>query len=226
MLLRNKISIITGGATGIGRATVETFAKEGATVIFCDINNKQGKIIEKKLQNKGYKVYFKKADVSKEYQVKNLINYTIKKVTDNIDLFHYNKAIANIHEFINNAQKFIIKKTISKKEAINSFKKLALIIQPFIPHLSEEIWKKFGGKKLAIEQDWPMVDKSLLIRNFNIAVQINGKTKEILSLTQELDKDSVVNILKENNKITRLLKNKTVIKTIYVSGKIINFVTN
>ena len=92
--------------------------------------------------------------------------------------------------------------------------------------MSEEIWKQFGGKKLAIEQDWPMVDKSLLVKNFNIAVQVNGKTKEILSLTQELDKDSVVNILKENNKITRLLKNKTVIKTIYVSGKIINFVTN
>ena len=95
---------------------------------------------------------------------------------------------------------------------IDSFKILSLIIQAFIPHLSEEIWKKFGGKKLAIEQDWPMVDKSLLIRNFNIAVQINGKTKEILSLTQELDKDSVVNMLKENNKISRLLKNKRIIK--------------
>ena len=46
-----------------------------------------------------------------------------------------------------------------------------------------------------------MVDKSLLVENFNIAVQINGKTKEMLSLSQELDKDSVVNILKENNKI-------------------------
>ena len=96
-------------------------------------------------------------------------------------MFHYNKAIANIHEFINNAQKFIINKTVSKKEAIDSFKKLSLIIQPFIPHLSEEIWKKFGGKKLAIEQDWPMVDESLLVKNFNIAIQINGKTKEILS---------------------------------------------
>ena len=96
----------------------------------------------------------------------------------------------------------------------------------FIPHLSEEIWKKFGGEKLAIEQDWPIVDKSLLVKNFNIAIQINGKTKDVLSATKELDKDSVVNILKENEKISRLLKNKRVIKTIYVSGKIINFVTN
>ena len=90
--------------------------------------------------------------------------YNIKKVTDNIDLFHYNKAIANIHEFINNAQKFIINETVSKEEAINSFKKLSLVIQPFIPHLSEEIWKKFGGKKLAIEQDWPTADKNMLVK--------------------------------------------------------------
>jgi Leucyl-tRNA synthetase len=92
--------------------------------------------------------------------------------------------------------------------------------------LSEEIWRKFGEKELAIEQAWPIVDKTLLVENFNIAIQINGKTKDVLSSTKELDKDSVVNILKENEKISRLLKNKRVIKTIYVSGKIINFVTN
>ena len=118
------------------------------------------------------------------------------------------------------------KKTISGENLKSAAKNLCIVIHPFTPHLSEEIWKKFGGKKLAIEQDWPTADKNMLVKNFNIAVQINGKTKEILSLTQELDKDSVVNILEENNKITRLLKNKTVIKTIYVSGKIINFVTN
>ena len=69
-------------------------------------------------------------------------------------------------------------------------------------------------------------NENLLVKNFNIAVQINGKTKDVLSAKKELDKDSVVNILKENNKISRLLKDKRVVKTIYVSGKIINFVTN
>ena len=169
---------------------------------------------------------YKEKNGSDDNKIKTDINNTIKKVTDNIDLFHYNKAIANIHEFINNAQKFILNKTVSKEEAINSFKKLSLIIHPFIPHLSEEIWQKFGEKELAIQQGWPKVDESLLVENLNIAVQINGKTKDVISSTKELDKDSVVNILKENNKISRLLKNKRVIKTIYVSGKIINFVTN
>ena len=169
---------------------------------------------------------YKEKNDSDDNKIKTDINNTIKKVTDNIDLFHYNKAIANIHEFVNKAQKFIINKTVSKKEAIDSFKKLSLIIQPFIPHLSEEIWQKFGGSGLAIEQEWPKINESLLVKNFNIAIQINGKTKDVLSATKELGKDSVVNILKENNKISRLLKDKRVVKTIYVSGKIINFVTN
>ena len=58
MLLKNKISIITGGSTGIGKAAVETFAKEGAKVIFCDINSKIGKINEKELRKLGYDVFF------------------------------------------------------------------------------------------------------------------------------------------------------------------------
>ena len=80
MILNNKVSIITGGATGIGKATVETFAKEGATVIFCDVNNKQGKINEKNLRKKGYNVYFKKGDPTWKAEnlfFKNLINYNI-----------------------------------------------------------------------------------------------------------------------------------------------------
>ena len=92
MLLKNHISIITGGSTGIGQATVETFAKEGATVIFCDVNNKQGKINEKSLRKKGYNVYFKKGDVSKENDVKKLINFTINNFK-RIDILFNNAGI-------------------------------------------------------------------------------------------------------------------------------------
>ena len=92
MLLKNHISIITGGSTGIGKATVETFAKEGATVIFCDVNNKQGKINEKSLRKKGYNVYFQKGDVSKENDVKKLINFTINNFK-RIDILFNNAGI-------------------------------------------------------------------------------------------------------------------------------------
>ena len=161
---------------------------------------------------------------SEDENLKIKTNVTVNNVTNNIELFHYNKAIANIHEFINYAQHLITNKTISQKNAIENFKKISLIIQPFIPHISEELWKSLGGENLAIEQKWPKVEKSLLKTTLNIAVQINGKTKDVFSSNKELDKDEVVSILKKNEKITKILNTKKIIKIIYVAGKIINYV--
>ena len=79
MILNNKVSIITGGATGIGKATVETFAKEGAKVIFCDINKKQGLLNQKKFNSMGLDTFFIQADVSNEADVKKMINFVVKK---------------------------------------------------------------------------------------------------------------------------------------------------
>jgi len=78
MILKNKISLVTGGATGIGKATVETFAQQGATVIFCDVNKENGIRTQKDLKRKGLETYFFQADVSKEKDVKLLYRYIMK----------------------------------------------------------------------------------------------------------------------------------------------------
>ncbi len=92
MILNNKVSIITGGATGIGKATVETFAKEGAKVIFCDINKKQGLLNQKKFNNMGLDTFFIQADVSNEADVKKMINFVVKKF-NKIDTLFNNAGI-------------------------------------------------------------------------------------------------------------------------------------
>ncbi|SVA00223.1 uncharacterized protein METZ01_LOCUS53077 [marine metagenome] len=92
MILNNKISIITGGATGIGKATVETFAKEGAKVIFCDINKKQGLLNQKKFNSMGLDTFFIQADVSNEADVKKMINFVVKKF-NKIDTLFNNAGI-------------------------------------------------------------------------------------------------------------------------------------
>ena len=92
MILKNKITLITGGSTGIGRATVETFAKQGATVIFCDINKNKGNLLQKNLQKNGFRTFFFKADVSKEEEVKLLYSY-IKKKFKTIDIVFNNAGI-------------------------------------------------------------------------------------------------------------------------------------
>ena len=88
MILNNKISIITGGATGIGKATVETFAKEGAKVIFCDTNKKQGLLNQKKFNSMGLDTFFIQADVSNEADVKKMINFVVKKFNKIDTLFN------------------------------------------------------------------------------------------------------------------------------------------
>lgn len=92
MILKNKISIITGGATGIGKATVETFAKEGAKVIFCDTNKKQGFLNQKKFNSMGLDTFFIQADVSNETDVKKMINFVVKKF-NKIDTLFNNAGI-------------------------------------------------------------------------------------------------------------------------------------
>ena len=92
MILNNKVSIITGGATGIGKATVETFAKEGAKVIFCDINKKQGLLNQKKFNSMGLDTFFIQSDVSNEADVKKMINFVVKKF-NKIDTLFNNAGI-------------------------------------------------------------------------------------------------------------------------------------
>ena len=92
MILNNYVSIITGGATGIGKATVETFAKEGAKVIFCDTNKKQGLLNQKKFNSMGLDTFFIQADVSNETDVKKMINFVVKKF-NKIDTLFNNAGI-------------------------------------------------------------------------------------------------------------------------------------
>ena len=92
MILNNKVSIITGGATGIGKATVETFAKEGAKVIFCDINKTQGLLNQKKFNSMGLDTFFIQADVSNEADVNKMINFVVKKF-NKIDTLFNNAGI-------------------------------------------------------------------------------------------------------------------------------------
>ena len=131
-------------------------------------------------------------------------NITTQNVTKNIEGFHFNKAVANIHELTNVIQKIIAEKSASKNCLIDVLKKLSLIIHPFVPHLSEELWKILGGSGLSIEQKWPISTEQNEDGPYMLAIQLNGKTKEVISLNTE-DKEEVFTKTRENKKISALL---------------------
>ena len=147
----------------------------------------------------------------------------INDVTENIEKFQFNKSVAKIYEFVNTLNEALSKKTLSKNNFEWSLKKLSLILQPFVPHISEEIWYNIEGNSLCINEVWPIenVKKDL---NLKIAVQINGKTREIVEIDKNTEKHEVIQIVKDNEKIKKSIMGKKIVREIYVPGKIVNLV--
>ena len=98
-----------------------------------------------------------------------------------------------------------------------------MILQPFVPHISEEIWSSLGNSTLCINESWTTEEVKRKIK-LKIAVQINGKTKEIVDIDDDLPKETILDIVINNEKIKKNLFEKKIIREIYVPGKILNLV--
>ena len=105
-----------------------------------------------------------------------------------------------------------------------SLKKLSIILQPFLPHLSEELWSNLKTNNLCIDQNWPVEEIQVIVSKISIAIQINGKTRSVIEVKSDLNKEKIISIAKNDVKIKKYLQDKSVIREIYVPNKIINFV--
>ncbi len=158
-------------------------------------------------------------DIGVLEDLKNIIN----EVSENIEAFQFNKSVAKIYEFVNILNDSILNKKLSKNNFLWSLEKLCIILQPFVPHISEEMWFKIGNKGLCVNEAWPT--ESVKKKNKSkIAIQINGKTREVIEIDTSLTKDGVLEIIKNNNKIKKSLVGKNIQREIYVPGKILNLV--
>ena len=154
----------------------------------------------------------------KEFEIK--FNNFILKITTLINNFQLNVAIANFYSIYSLFAK-AIEEDISNKCLKKSFSNLMKIFIPFTPHLAYECLEQIGD---AETDKWPMTNqKFILDEKIKIAIQINGKTKEIIEVKKNLDETSAVKESKKNKKIESSLMNKKIIKTIFVKNKIINY---
>ena len=169
-----------------------------------------------------YKNY--KPENINDYQTIQSLKIIINDVSSNIEAFQFNKSVAKVYEFVNILNNVVSKKTISNDNFEWSMKKLSIILQPFVPHISEEIWSKINQKNLCIEESWPVEEIENKDENFNIAVQINGKTRSIIEINKAIGKEKVFELVEKDKKIIKYIENKKIIKKIYVPGKIVNFV--
>ncbi len=181
-----------------------------------------------KFINKLYELIIKfqsyKSKKINDYEVIENLKIIINQVSENIEAFQFNKSVAKIYEYVNILNEAISANTISEKNYEWSLKRLSVILQPFVPHISEEMWLNIKkGEDLCINQRWP--EETINKKNkLKIAIQINGKTKEVIEITENLSKEEVLSFAKNSDKIKKNILDKKIIREIYVPGKIINLV--
>ena len=146
-----------------------------------------------------------------------LLHKTIKKVSEDIENYKFNTAIAQMIILVNNWL---------PKENNDYFKKTLLtILSPFAPHLAEELWEKVWEKESIFFASWPEYDEKLVVDDtVTIWVQVLGKLRWEIEISLWEDKESVLEKAKQNENVAKWLEWKQLIKEIYVPGKIVNLV--
>lgn len=148
----------------------------------------------------------------------------IKETENNIQTLLLNKSIANIRELFNLILS-IFKQDKNSLVVKYSFCILIQLINPFVPHLAEEIWDLFKFNKMLALTLWPKYNKDLLLENNTIiAVQISGKTRGSLTVYSDITEEDLLALVKTTPNLVKFFENKPVKKIIYVKGKIINIV--
>lgn len=149
-----------------------------------------------------------------------MMHKTIKKVTEDIEHIKFNTAVAALMEWLN---------YLSRKEKVSleEYKNLLLLLTPFAPHITEELWQMIDQKYSIHQHSWPKFDNKYLEQEeISLVIQINGKVRDVLLMQKDMEgnREVVEKMALQTDKIKKFLANQTVKKTVYVLGKIINFV--
>ncbi len=144
---------------------------------------------------------------------------TVKKVSEDIEQMKYNTAIAALMTLLN---KIYENGKINRAE----LKTLIILVNPFAPHVTEEMWANCGyGEMLAKDAKWPSFDEAKCVDStVEIVVQINGKIRARLSVPTDIESDKAIALAKKDEGIAAALEDKNIIKEIYVKGKLVNIV--
>jgi len=154
-------------------------------------------------------------------------NILIKEITDCIEKFHINVAVAKLYVFLNNINEEIEKQTTDKEEIINAYKKYLIIISVFIPYIANECWEKITGKQDINFQEWPQIDNSLLSKEYyDIVIQVNGKKRAIINATNNESEENILSKSLAIKNIQVILDKKIIEKKIFIKNKLLNIVTN
>ena len=155
------------------------------------------------------------------------VHQTIDRITVDIDRrLHLNTPIAALMELLNALQEFVRDEAEEDRPYVKEAGMvMALLLQPFAPHLSEELWESLGGKGSAVRQPWPAASARWLVEDeVEIAVQVNGRLRGRLLVPPSLTESEALARARADLKVAAHLEGRSVRKTIYLQGKLLNIV--
>ena len=165
------------------------------------------------------KIKNKKSKIKISEKLESLIHQTIKKVSEDIENFHFNTAISALMILLNEMEK-------QDSLKIEDYKLLIKLLSPFAPHIAEELWFGSGGKRSIHLEKWPIFDVSKTVENsFKLVVQINGKARDFFEVPAGISEDEAKDLTLKRENVKKWIGDKRIEKIIYVSNKIISIVT-
>ncbi|MGB2867157.1 MAG: leucine--tRNA ligase [Bacteroidota bacterium] len=147
-----------------------------------------------------------------------LYHQTLKKVGEDIESLRFNTAISQMMIFVNEATKLEVK-------PIRILKEFILILAPFAPHISEEIWERLGHKETLSSQPWPVYDNAKVLEStIEVILQVNGKVRGKLTVPMGTDESKLEALALNDANVQRHINGKKVVKKIVVKNKLVNLV--
>ncbi len=163
-----------------------------------------------------------------EKDLRRRLHMTIAKVTSDLDgRFNFNTAISSVMELVNAMYAYAEKhdeiEAAFGKEILRA---LLILLAPFVPHITEELWQMLGETEKSVhEAVWPSVDESALeVETAELAVQVNGKVRGIVTVSVDADEETVAAAAKALPEVRKYTEGKTIAKCIVVKGRIVNIV--
>ena len=151
-------------------------------------------------------------------ELESILHQTIKKVSEDIESMGFNTAVS---------QMMILANAMERAEHVSQddYELFLRILAPFAPHITEELWHMLGHKKSIHLEPWPMFDSQKLVAHeIKIPVQVNGKLRGVVLARKDVTESEVILMACALPEIQKWIQEKEIVRTIYVPGKLLNFV--
>ena len=180
------------------------------------------RLVEKRALDKGQQLKGNDSNA-----LKRKIHQTIKKVTDDIEReFHFNTAISAVMELVNETYNEISKEdkiSITVKEAVET---IVLLLSPFVPHISEELWKALGHKPSIFKQKWPIYNPELIkTSKVTIPIQVNGRLRSKIEVDVGIKEEDLKKLILADDKVKKWIGENPIKKFIIVPNRLTNLIT-